>query len=98
MAAAIKSVFPKTIHRLCRWHMMKYKELRKLYKVHEGLKEKLCIVINHPLTPKEFDAAWYALVDEYGICENVGIDRLWKQRDLWIPTYFKIYYCRRMTT
>jgi hypothetical protein len=38
--------------------MKKYKEeLRKLYKAHEGLKEKLHIVINHPLTPEEFDAA-----------------------------------------
>jgi hypothetical protein len=100
MAAAIKSVFTKTIHRLCRWHMMKkYKEeVRKLYKVHERLKEKLHIVINHPLTPEEFDAAWNALVDEYGIHENVAIDGLWKQRELWIPAYFKKYYCGRMTS
>jgi hypothetical protein len=98
MAAAIKSVFTKTIHRLCRWHMMKkYKEeVRKLYKVHERLKEKLHIVINHPLTP--VDAAWNALVDEYGIHENVAIDGLWKQRELWIPAYFKKYYCGRMTS
>jgi DNA replicative helicase MCM subunit Mcm2 (Cdc46/Mcm family) len=77
--------------------MKKYKEeLRKLYKAHEGLKEKLRIVINHPLTPKEFDAAWNALVDEYGIRENVAIDGLWKQRELWIPAYFKMHYCGRM--
>jgi hypothetical protein len=37
--------------------MKKYKELQKVYKAHEGLKEKLHIVINHPLTPEEFDAA-----------------------------------------
>jgi hypothetical protein len=100
MAAAIKSVFTKTIHRLCRWHMMKkYKEeVRKLHKVHERLKEKLHIVINHPLTLEEFDAAWNALVDEYGIHENVAIDGLWKQRELWIPAYFKKYYCGRMTS
>jgi hypothetical protein len=79
--------------------MKKYKEeLRKLYKVHEGLKEKLCIVINHPLTPKEFDAAWNALVDEYGIRENVAIDGLWRQMELWIPAYFKKYYCGRITS
>jgi hypothetical protein len=99
IAAAIKSVFTKTIHHLCRWHMMKYKEeLRKLYKVHEGLKEKLRIVINHPLTPEEFDAAWNALVDEYGIRENAAIDGIWKQSELWIPPYFKMYYCGRMTS
>jgi hypothetical protein len=100
MAVAIKSVFTKTIHRLCRWHTMKkYKEgLWKLYKAHEGLKEKLHIVINHPLTPEEFDVAWKVLVDEYGIHENVAIDGLWKQRELRILAYFKKYYCGRMTS
>jgi DNA replicative helicase MCM subunit Mcm2 (Cdc46/Mcm family) len=63
---------------------------------HEGLKEKLRIVINHPLRPEEFDAASNALVDEYGICENVAIEGLWKQRELWIPAYFKMHYCGRM--
>jgi hypothetical protein len=100
MTVAIKSVFTKTIHHLCRWHMMKkYKEeLRKMYKVNEGLKEKLHIVINHPLTPEELDAAWNALVDEYVIHENVAIDGLWKQRELWIPAYFRKYYCGRITS
>jgi hypothetical protein len=69
-----------------------------LYSVHEGLNEKLRIVINHPLTHEEFDAAWNALVDEYGIRENVAIDGLWRQRELWIPVYFKKYYCGRMTS
>jgi hypothetical protein len=79
--------------------MKKYKEeLQKLYKVHEGLKEKLRIIINHPLTPEEFDAACNALVDEYGIRENVAIDGLWRQRELWILAYFKKYYCGRMTS
>jgi hypothetical protein len=78
--------------------MKKYKELRKLYKVHVGLKEKLHIVINHPLTPGEFDGTWNALMDEYGIHENIVIDGLWKQRELWILAYFKKYYCGRMTS
>jgi hypothetical protein len=67
-----------------------------LYRVHEGLKEKLRIVINHPLTLEEFDAAWNALVDEYVIRENVAIDGLWRQREVWVPAYFKKYYCGRM--
>ncbi|GJN23464.1 hypothetical protein PR202_gb11114 [Eleusine coracana subsp. coracana] len=100
MAAAIKRVFIKTIHRLCRWHMLKkYRlELKKLYDAHEGLKEKLRTVINHPLTTTEFEAAWDTLVDEYGIRENVAINGLWKQREQWIPANFKQYCCGRMTS
>ena len=69
MAATIRKVFRKSQHMLCHWHMLKkYKvELKRLYKVHDGLKNKLMVVINHPLTPKEFEGAWNKLVDEYNL-------------------------------
>ncbi|CAM0150130.1 unnamed protein product [Urochloa decumbens] len=100
MAAAIKKVFKKTQHRLCRWHMLKkYKaELKKLYKLHEGLKIKLLTVINHPLTPTEFESAWNELVDEYGLREDDTINGLWNSRKLWVAAYLKPLYCGRMTS
>ena len=100
MAAAIKKVFKETQHRLCRWHMLKkYKaELKKLYKIHDGLKIKLVTVINHPLTPTEFEFAWNELVDEYGIREDDTIQGLWDSRKLWVAAYFKPLYCGRMTS
>lgn len=100
MALAISRVFKKTQHRLCRWHMLnKYRnELKKLYKLHEGLKIKLLTVINHPLTPVEFEAAWNALVDEYGIREDEAIQGLWQNRHLWVAAYLKPLYCGRMTS
>ena len=100
MAAAIQKVFKKTQHRLCRWHMLKkYRwELRKLYKLHDGLKIKLLTVINHPLTPTEFEAAWKELVDEYGLQKDDTIKGLWDSRHLWVAAYFKPLYCGRMTS
>ena len=100
MALAISRVFKKTQHRLCRWHMLnKYRnELKKLYKLHEGLKIKFLTVINHPLTPVEFEAAWNALVDEYGIREDEAIQGLWQDRHLWVAAYLKPLYCGRMTS
>jgi hypothetical protein len=100
MAAAIKVVFKKTQHRLCRWHMLKkYKaELKKLYKIHDGLKIKLLTVINHPLTPTEFESAWNELVNEYGIREDDTIKGLWESRKLWVAAYLKPLYCGRMTS
>lgn len=57
--------------------LKKYKdELKKLYKQHEGLKIKLLTVINHPLTPTEFEAAWSELLKDYGIEENDAIKGL----------------------
>ena len=100
MAAAIPRVFPNTQHRLCRWHMLKkYRdELKKLYMEHEGLKIKLLTVINHPLTPIEFEAAWSELLTEYGIGENDAIKGIWESRHLWVSAYLKPLYCGRMTS
>ncbi|RLM73139.1 protein FAR1-RELATED SEQUENCE 5-like [Panicum miliaceum] len=100
MAAAMKKVFKKTQDRLCRWHMLKkYRaELKDLYKKHDGLKIKLLTVINHPVTPREFEAAWNELVTEYGIGEDDTIKGLWDSRELWVAAYFKPLYCGRMTS
>lgn len=100
MAAAIRKVFKKTQHRLCRWHMLKkYRaELKKLYKQHDGLKIKLLTVINHPLTATEFEAAWKELVDEYDLKEDDTMKGLWDSREMWIAAYFKPLYCGRMTS
>uniref|UniRef100_K3YDN6 Protein FAR1-RELATED SEQUENCE n=1 Tax=Setaria italica TaxID=4555 RepID=K3YDN6_SETIT len=100
MAAAIRKVFKQTQHRLCRWHMLKkYKaELKKLYKIHDGMKVKLLTIINHPLTPTVFESAWNELVDEYGIREDDTIHRLWESRKLWVAVYLKPLYCGRMTS
>lgn len=60
MGNALLVVFPNTVHRLCRWHVWQsHKDgLRALFNLHDGLKEKLLTVINHPLTPVEFEKAW----------------------------------------
>nr|TKW03053.1 hypothetical protein SEVIR_7G039500v2 [Setaria viridis] len=73
-------------------------EVKKLYKIHDGLKVKLLTIINHPLTPTVFESAWNELVDEYGIREDDTIQRLWESRKLWVAVYLKPLYCGRMTS
>jgi hypothetical protein len=68
-----------------------------LYKLHDGLKIKLMIVINHLLTPVESEAAWNALVDENRIREDETIDGLWNSRKLWVVAYLKHLYCGRIS-
>ncbi|XP_039855248.1 protein FAR-RED IMPAIRED RESPONSE 1-like [Panicum virgatum] len=79
--------------------LKKYRdELKKLYKEHEGLKIKLLTMINHPLTPIEFEVAWSELLTEYGIGENDAIKSIWESRHLWVSAYLKPLYCGRMTS
>ena len=64
MAKAIPQSFPNTVHKLCRWHIMKkYREyLALLYKKYKTFKEEFTAILNWPLMPMEFETAWAELV------------------------------------
>ena len=59
MALAIPDAFNNTVHKLCRWHIMKkYREhLAYLYNLHEDFKDEFTSILNWPLMPTEFEAA-----------------------------------------
>jgi MULE transposase domain len=64
MRAAIKKMFPNTVHRCCQWHVMRKatEKLLKLYNVKPGLEQQLGVVINRSLTVSEFESAWIDMV------------------------------------
>jgi hypothetical protein len=97
---AIGLVFPNTKHRYCRWHITnKYKhELNQLNSQHNGFHETLTTIINHPLTPIEFEQAWQAMLDKYGIHESRVLQKLYDDRRWWIASYFKEIFCGTVTS
>ncbi|PNT67591.1 hypothetical protein BRADI_3g29324v3 [Brachypodium distachyon] len=100
MANALQAVFVRTIHRLCRWHMLnKHTEsLNKLYHSNKGLEEKLLTAVNHPLTPAVFENAWQEMVSEYELESDPTLCSLYELRASWIASYFKDIFCGRMTS
>ncbi|GJN28744.1 hypothetical protein PR202_gb16905 [Eleusine coracana subsp. coracana] len=100
IAAALRIVYPRTEHRLCRWHILrKHREaLNALYANYEGLKDDLDSAINHPLTVAEFESCWAAMLDKYSLHENVTLSSLYDLRRKWIPAFFKSVFCGRMTS
>ena len=100
MARAIEAIFPLSLHKFCRWHIMrKYKEpLGKLYKIFPSLQEELAAVLNHPLMPSEFEEAWHELMDKYGLHDITVMINLWAERKLWISAYWKEVFCAGMTS
>ena len=91
MAKAIPKNFPRSLHKLCRWHITwKHKvPLADLYKLFPELKDQLAAVLNHPLMPTEFENAWHALVDKYGMQDVNVIINLWAERESWVSAYWK---------
>lgn len=100
MARAIENILPRSLHKNCRWHVMrKYKDpFKKLYKIFPELKEQLAAVLNHPLMPSEFEDAWHALMDKYGLHNLNVMINLWNERKTWISAYWKNVFCARMTS
>ncbi|KQJ95444.2 hypothetical protein BRADI_3g17242v3 [Brachypodium distachyon] len=100
MAKAIPQIFPRSLHKLCRWHIMrKHKDsLGKLYKLFPDLKDQLAAVLNHPLMPTEFEAAWHELVNKYNLHDVNVMINLWNERKTWVSAYWKDVFCARMTS
>ena len=100
MAVAIPRVFVATLHKLCRWHILKkYREpLGILYKMYETFKVEFTAILNWPLMPTEFEAAWHELVAKYDLHNNNMMIQLWEGRREWISAYFKEVFCARMTS
>ena len=100
MAAAIPFVFHKTLHKLCRWHMLKKYNihLASLYKIYPTFKEEFTAILNFPLMPTEFEAAWQQLLDKYDLHGDTMMMQLWEDREEWISAYFKSVFCARMTS
>uniref|UniRef100_K3Z067 Protein FAR1-RELATED SEQUENCE n=1 Tax=Setaria italica TaxID=4555 RepID=K3Z067_SETIT len=75
MGVAIAKEFPG--------HMPQLTNLFGMY-VKRNFKDKFYFVLNHPLTPMEF--------------EDSTLDSLYRQRELYVPAYFKDQYCGKMAS
>ena len=100
MAKAIPQSFPNTVHKLCRWHILKkYREyLALLYKKYKTFKEEFTAILNWPLMPTEFEAAWAELVHKYNLEKDQMMIQLWSDWKMWISAYYKNIFCARMTS
>ncbi|XP_020188441.1 protein FAR1-RELATED SEQUENCE 5-like [Aegilops tauschii subsp. strangulata] len=86
MALAIPDAFKNTIHKLCRWHIMKkYRQhLAYLYNLHEDFKDEFTSILNWPLMPTEFEAAWKGLMDTYHLHDDATMVAMWNEHERWI--------------
>uniref|UniRef100_K3YLY1 Protein FAR1-RELATED SEQUENCE n=1 Tax=Setaria italica TaxID=4555 RepID=K3YLY1_SETIT len=100
MGMVIAKEFPGVVHKICRWHMVNkhMPQLTNLFGMYvkKNFKDKFYSVLNHPLTPVEFEAAWQELLDEFDLQKDSTLDSLYCQRALYVPTYFKDQYCGKM--
>uniref|UniRef100_A0A0A9DU44 Protein FAR1-RELATED SEQUENCE n=1 Tax=Arundo donax TaxID=35708 RepID=A0A0A9DU44_ARUDO len=99
MGAAIREVLQGTVHRWCKWHVLKklLETLGHLFN-NQDFQDEFNKVVNHMLTKEEFEKGWRALVAKYNLGKNPEITRAFEARSMWAKAWFTNDYCARMTS
>ena len=97
---AIAEEWPDTVHRWCKWHVLKrVKEcVGTKYTSNKEFRDNFHLMLNEMLTIDEFEKGWAALLKQYGLEENGFLQQIYETRDKWVKSYFKGVFCARMTS
>ena len=100
MEVAIAEEWLGTVHRWCKWHVLKrVKEcLGQKYTGIKEFRDKFHMMLNEMLTIEEFESAWDALLKEYGLQNNAFLAQIYDTRHKWVKSYFKGVFYARMTS
>ncbi|KAM0833276.1 hypothetical protein ACQ4PT_064359 [Festuca glaucescens] len=91
MRNAIKEVFFDTVHRNCRWHVMKKanEKLGPFLGRHPGLAEDFNECINESMSEDEFEARWAEMIAKWELGEHETFLWLKKYAKFWVPCYYR---------
>lgn len=89
---AIAEVFPGTHHRFSLWQI-KAKEQEYLSLMDNGFKCEYERCIFQTQTADEFETLWNALLNRYGLKENIWLKEMYENRASWVPLYLRGTFC-----
>ena len=90
MRSAINDVFPNTVHRNCRWHIVQKvtEKLGAFLSKREVLRKEFNDCVNESYSPQEFETRWEKMVTDHGVAEHEEFIHLYRNRTCWVPAYF----------
>ncbi|XP_076892033.1 protein FAR1-RELATED SEQUENCE 5-like [Bidens hawaiensis] len=96
---AIKSVFPKSRHRYCSWHIKKHEidHLRSIKVSYSDFQELHKQWVNSN-TVKEFESRWEFLCGKYNFQSGSWITKMYNQRKHWAKAFLKDCFFDGMTS
>lgn len=85
---AVAQVFPGTHHRYSAWQI-RAKERENLRSFPNEFKYEYEKCIYQTQTTVEFDTMWNALVNKYGLRDNMWLREMYEKRENWVPAYLR---------
>nr|XP_020156347.2 protein FAR1-RELATED SEQUENCE 5-like [Aegilops tauschii subsp. strangulata] len=91
MRQSIQSIFPTTVHRCCRCHIMKkaQEKVGWLLCRNPGLSDDFNYCVDFSFTPDEFEQNWAGLMVKYEAMRHTHFEKLYEYRSTWVPCYFE---------
>ncbi|XP_010233530.1 protein FAR1-RELATED SEQUENCE 5 [Brachypodium distachyon] len=91
MRASIANVFPNTVHRNCRWHIMKkaQEKLGSFLGRRPAVSQDYNECVDMSMTPDEFEQKWAAFLAKHQLEEHADFAHLYNIRRTWVPCYFR---------
>uniref|UniRef100_A0A1J3EAU8 Protein FAR1-RELATED SEQUENCE n=1 Tax=Noccaea caerulescens TaxID=107243 RepID=A0A1J3EAU8_NOCCA len=85
---AVAQVFPGTHHRFSAWQI-RSKERENLRSFPNEFKYEYEKCLYQTQTTVEFDTMWSALVNNYGLRDNMWLREIYEKRVNWVPAYLR---------
>ncbi|CAA7061935.1 unnamed protein product [Microthlaspi erraticum] len=85
---ALSQVFPAAHHRYSAWQIRE-KERENLRPFPNEFKYEYEKCLYQTQTTVEFDSVWIALINKYGLRDNVWLREIYEQRENWVPAYLR---------
>ncbi|XP_021904927.1 protein FAR1-RELATED SEQUENCE 7-like isoform X1 [Carica papaya] len=85
---AIAQVFPGTHHRFSMWQI-RAKEREHFRSLPNEFKYDYEKCIYQSQTTVEFNTMWNAIINKYGLRENLWLKEMYEKRESWVPLYLR---------
>ncbi|CAH8259553.1 unnamed protein product [Arabidopsis lyrata] len=85
---AVAQVFPGTHHRFSAWQI-RSKERENLRSFPNEFKYEYEKCLYQSQTTVEFDTMWSALVNKYGLRDNMWLREIYEKRENWVPAFLR---------